>query len=133
MSTPPKPQLSRIIKAQNANHTNLSKPHVLPSSSNSSALAPQRTQVPFRLMELEPRLPFAAVNDNPLFDVVYAARILGISQDLLEKWRQRNQGPDYIQYGTNGPVRYELSALEAYKAAHRVYPSRQPRRNSRES
>ena len=38
----------------------------------------------------------------------------------MKKWRQRNQGPDYIQYGKDGTVRYELTALMAYRAAHRV-------------
>ena len=51
-----------------------------------------------------------------------AGRILGRTDECLKKWRQRDQGPDYIQYGQNGVVRYELSALMAFRAEHRVKP-----------
>jgi hypothetical protein len=131
MPIPPKPHLSHVVKAQNGNRTTPSDPRFPLSPVNLSAPAPKRTEVPFCLMGLEPRLPFAVFNDNPVFDVVHASRILGVSQELLEKWRQRGQGPDYIQYGPKGPVRYELSALEAHKAIHRVHVSCQPHRGSR--
>jgi hypothetical protein len=45
---------------------------------------------------------------------------------LLKKWRQRNQGPDYVQYGPDGPVRYELDALMAFRARHRVRAKPKP-------
>jgi hypothetical protein len=77
-------------------------------------------------MRLEPAQPLIAINDNPVFDVYAAARILGFSAERLKKWRQRNQGPDYIQYVPNGEVRYELSALMAYRAAHRVKVGSKP-------
>ena len=35
-------------------------------------------------------------------------------------------GPDYIQYGKDGYVRYELAALMAYRAAHRVETGGKP-------
>jgi hypothetical protein len=49
-----------------------------------------------------------------------AAKILSVGVELLKKWRQRDQGPDYVQYGPGGPVRYELDALMAFRALHRV-------------
>jgi hypothetical protein len=40
---------------------------------------------------------------------------------------KRGQGPDYIQYEKGGPVRYELSALATFIAAHRIRPTFQAR------
>ena len=34
--------------------------------------------------------------------------------------------PDYVQYGPGGPVRYELDALMAFRATHRVRVSSKP-------
>jgi hypothetical protein len=59
--------------------------------------------------------PLSAYDDNPVLNEAGAAFVLGVSQDLLKKWRQRKQGPDYIQYGHNGPVRYELNALLVFR------------------
>jgi hypothetical protein len=61
-----------------------------------------------------------AYDDNPVFNEASAATFLGISAERMKKWRQRNQGPDYLQYGPGGPVRYELNALIAFRAAHEV-------------
>lgn len=77
-------------------------------------------------MRLEPAQPLIAINDNPVFDANAAAAILGLSAEQLKKWRQRNQGPDYIQYVPKGEVRYELSALMAYRVAHRVKVGAKP-------
>jgi hypothetical protein len=33
-------------------------------------------------------------------------------------------GPDYIQYGADGPVRYEFNALMEFRATHVVKPGR---------
>jgi hypothetical protein len=72
--------------------------------------------------------PLSVINDDPVFDARDAAVILGVSQDLLEKWRQRRHGPTYFQYeGPGGPVRYQLSDLQAYKAVYRVVPTSRPR------
>jgi hypothetical protein len=60
------------------------------------------------------------VNEDPVFKEAGAAIIVGVSPELLKKWRQRDKGPDYIQYEEGGPVVYPLSALKAYKAAHLV-------------
>lgn len=78
-----------------------------------------RTQIPEKYRVLEP-LPIIVYDDNPVFNEHGAAQIVGVSAELLKKWRQRRQGPDYIQYGRGGPIRYELSALKAFRAAHRV-------------
>jgi hypothetical protein len=83
-------------------------------------------EIPERFMCLEPPLPPLAINDNPVFNVNAAGRILGVSAERLDKWRQRNQGPDFIQYGKNGSVRYPLSALMAYRAAHTVKVGSKP-------
>jgi hypothetical protein len=61
-----------------------------------------------------------AYDDNPVFNEASAATFLGISAECIKKWRQRNQGPDYLQYGQGGPVRYELKALTAFRVAHRI-------------
>ncbi len=87
---------------------------------------PIRTEIPARYMLLEPRKPLSIIDDVPIFDGCDAARILGVSDERLKKWRQRNQGPDYIQYGKDGSVRYELTALMAYRAAHRVRTGGKP-------
>jgi hypothetical protein len=78
-----------------------------------------RTQIPETYLILEPQ-PLSAYEDDPVFNEIGAAQIIGISAECLKKWRHRNQGPDYIQYGPGGPIRYELSALRAFRAAHRV-------------
>jgi hypothetical protein len=88
--------------------------------------APKRTAIPERYMLLEPKQPLSVIDDAPVFDAVAAARILGVSVERMKKWRQRNQGPDYIQYGKDGTVRYELTALMAYRAAHRVQNGSKP-------
>src|ERR1035437_9848010 len=79
-----------------------------------------RLQIPMAYLDVEPR-PVWACNDNPVFNERGAAELIGISAECLKKWRQRNQGPDYIQYGRSGPIRYELSALRAFREAHRVH------------
>ena len=79
----------------------------------------QSRELPARLLRLEPQ-PLSAYDDNPVFDEISAARFVGVSADCLKKWRQRKQGPDYIQYGHNGAVRYELNALRDFRERHTV-------------
>ncbi len=81
--------------------------------------APHRTQFPEEYPSVESRA-HSTSDDNPLFGTCEAAVILGITAELLKKWRQRDQGPDYVQNGPGGPVRYELDALMAFRARHRV-------------
>jgi hypothetical protein len=70
------------------------------------------------LLSVELR-PLEVYIDNPALTENGAAAFLGLTSDCLKKWRQRGRGP----YDQSGPVRYELSALQAYKAAHRVHVS----------
>ena len=81
------------------------------------------TLLPGTYLKLE-KPPISAFNDNPVFDERGAAQILRLSPDQLKKWRQRNMGPDYIQYGPRGPVRYTLNALMAFLDIHTVRPAR---------
>lgn len=85
---------------------------------NGSSIS-RRTQIPAIYLTVE-RAPISTYVDNPVFDEHGAAAFFGLSPETLKKWRQRNQGPDYIQYGPAGPVRYELDTLTAFLAAHRV-------------
>jgi hypothetical protein len=78
-----------------------------------------RKEIPEMLLSYEPQ-PVSAYCNNPVLDERGAAAFLGLSQDLLKKWRQRSYGPNYIQYGKNGPVRYEFNELTEFRAFHRV-------------
>ena len=82
--------------------------------------AAHRTQVSERYHVVEPQ-PLSVYDDNPVFNEMGAAQIVGVSSGCLKKWRQRNQGPDYIQYGRGGPIRYELSALKAFRETHTIH------------
>ena len=59
--------------------------------------------------------PLSAYDDDPVLDSQGAAFV-----GLLKKWRQRRQGPDFIQYGAGGSVRYEVKALLEIRDAYRV-------------
>ena len=127
MSIPPNSQLARILQARAAKlnsptHPQPNKPAAAANIPTSNKIA----EIPSRMRELEPEAPPLVAIDDPVFTTADAARILGITAQRLMKWRQRDQGPDYLQYEKGGPVRYELSALIEFKAAHRVRPSRQP-------
>lgn len=84
---------------------------------------PQRQELPGRYLTIE-RQPFAAYDDNPVFNEFGAAEFIGVSAETIKKWRQRDMGPDYLQYGASGPVRYELSALREFRAVHRIKTGR---------
>jgi len=81
-----------------------------------------RKQIPKMLLEYEPK-PLKALCSNPVLNERSAAALVGVSQDLMKKWRQRGFGPNYIQYGENGPVRYELLELTEFREIHRVQAS----------
>ena len=78
-----------------------------------------RTEVPRRFLKIE-QPPISAFDDNPAFNEVAAAQILGVSADLLKKWRKRDVGPSYIQYGPFGPVRYALNDLMEFRLTHTI-------------
>jgi hypothetical protein len=61
-----------------------------------------------------------AFDDHPVQNDAGAAFVLGVTAECLKKWRQRKQGPDYIQYGPRSPVRYELNALMEFRDKYRV-------------
>ena len=88
-------------------------------------VAPHITQMPAEYPSVESRA-LSTFDDNPLFGTCEAAQILAVGVDLLKKWRRRDQVPDYVQYGPGGPVRYELDALMAFRARHRVRVSSKP-------
>ncbi len=81
-----------------------------------------------RLLHVEPIDFEKFINDDPLVGTLGAAIILGVSVDLVKKWRQRGQGPQYYQYEDRGPVLYSLNALKEYKAAHLVIPRKKGRK-----
>ena len=86
---------------------------------------PNRTQIPDLHLSLE-CWPLSAYDDNPVLNENGASILLGVSEECMKKWRQRDQGPDYLQYGRGGPVRYERDALMEFRAVHRVKVSRKP-------
>lgn len=80
---------------------------------------PHRMLIPDVYLTIE-RPPLSAYDDNPVFNENGAGKLLGVSAERMKKWRQRSQGPDYLQYGRGGPVRYERNALLEFRAIHRV-------------
>ena len=110
-STPTQPAAQKTVPPQ---------PHSPEAKTGES----QRLLLPKRFMYLEPSQPGTFVNPDPIVDTRCAAEILRIGEDCLKKKRQRGEGPEYIQYGENGPVRYAVCALMAYRQAHTVRPAR---------
>jgi hypothetical protein len=95
----------------------------------------QRTRISATYLAVE-RKPITAYDDNPVFDERSAAILVGVSAELLKKWRQRNQGPDYNQYGLGGTVpsliRYALSlgfALRISISVNFISPPKRPAGN----
>ena len=82
-------------------------------------------ELPATYLNIE-KPPLSTFDDNPVVNEHGAAKILGASAELLKKWRQRNMGPDYIQYGPGGPVRYEVNILKAFREVHRVKVGSRP-------
>lgn len=57
------------------------------------AIAPLRSVLPGRYLTLE-KLPLSVFDDNPVFNEFGAAKLVGVSAEVLKNWRQRNMGPD---------------------------------------
>ena len=91
MQSPPSSQLEPIRTA--ASNVNRSKPQIAQPATSAGGSSPAATQIPLSLRRLEPAKPFNVINDDPVFEVREAAAILGLSKELLDKWRERGQGP----------------------------------------
>jgi hypothetical protein len=50
-----------------------------------------------------------------------AAYILGVTHEVLKKWRQRSQGPEFVRF-PNGDIRYCLSAVMKFIEDNTVCP-----------
>ena len=122
---------SRSPRSPNSSSHQLAKQGLPQATLVGSDAAPKASQVRFLYPDIELFDPEEFIKDDPAFKTRDAAAILGVPADRLMKWRQRGQGPEYLVY-EDGGIRYELSALIAYKASRRVSPSRQsrPRRRS---
>ena len=70
--------------------------------------------------------PVSTYDGSPIFSTRGASRFLGLHAEKLMKWRQPDQGPDYIQSGTGGPVRYKLDALVALREINKVVVGAKP-------
>jgi hypothetical protein len=100
-------------------------PNKSSSPSDETTNEPLRLVLPTRYTKYEPPKPLSAFNDDPLFNAKAAGQILAVSVECLKKWRQRKRGPSYIQYGEDGPVRYEWSALKRFRAKHTIDPEKE--------
>ena len=45
----------------------------------------------------------------------------------MKKWRQRGEGPAYVQYEQCGTVRYGLKDLLKFRAEHTITPGKKRR------
>ena len=81
--------------------------------------AVDRTEIPVSRVCIKPQ-PLSAYDDNSVLNDHGAAIIVGVSVDFLKKWRQRNQGPDYIEYGRGGTIRYELKSLMEFRDEYKI-------------
>jgi hypothetical protein len=100
------------------------------TAGNSSAVtaaptaAMHRTLLPCSVFRLKPVELSTLLQDNPVFGTKSAAAFLGVSEELLKKWRQRGTGPAFIQYEPCGIVLYALDALLKYRAEHTIEPAK---------
>lgn len=69
-----------------------------------------------------PPVAVTPVPIDPMLDSFQVADMLGISFDLVKKWRQRNTGPEFVRY-PDGAIRYRLSALLKFIEDNTVKPS----------
>jgi hypothetical protein len=85
----------------------------------------RRIENPGVYLQME-RAPVSTYDGSPIFSTRGASRFLGLHAEKLMKWRQPDQGPDYIQSGTGGPVRYKLDALVALREINKVVVGAKP-------
>ena len=50
-----------------------------------------------------------------------AAYILGVTDEVMKKWRQRRQGPEFVRF-PNGDIRYRISAVMKFVEDNTVRP-----------
>jgi hypothetical protein len=60
--------------------------------------------------------PVSALDNNPIFDEASAAILLGVSKGLL----QSEHRPDQYSVWPQGPVRYALDDLPAFRLTHTI-------------
>lgn len=65
---------------------------------------------------------------HQLMTTAEASSYLGVSLNLLQKWRSRNVGPKYFKYGgaNSAAIRYDRADVEAYRRSHMI-PTRPTR------
>ncbi|OBF56718.1 hypothetical protein A5756_10515 [Mycobacterium sp. 852002-53434_SCH5985345] len=51
-----------------------------------------------------------------------AAPMIGVEPQTLKLWRRKGIGPRYVKFGNR--IRYRVSDIEAWLAAHTVEPNR---------
>jgi hypothetical protein len=123
MSTHPIPRPSITLKAKNTSPTPSAQAHPREAAKIPNPPSLLIAEIPYRLKRLEPVDPAKIINEDPVLDTLDAAAYLGVQPSRLQKWRQRDEGPIYLSY-EGDYIRYELSELVVFRAAHRVRPSR---------
>lgn len=67
------------------------------------------------------QVAIAAIPTDRMLNTRTAAKVLGGAQEMMKKWRQRRQGPEYGRY-PNGDIRYRLSVLLKFIEDHTIRP-----------
>ncbi len=67
------------------------------------------------------KIAIAPIPTDRMLNTRRAAKILGETHEVLKKWRQRDQGPEYARF-PNGDIRYRLSTLLQFLEDHTVRP-----------
>jgi hypothetical protein len=82
---------------------------------------PKRVAQPSVKVPPAPQIDIAPIPTDRMLNTWDAAKILGETHEVLKKWRQRDQGPEYIRF-PNGDIRYRLSTLLKFIEDHTVRP-----------
>lgn len=61
---------------------------------------------------------------TPSVESNVAAPMIGVNAATLKAWRRKGIGPSYVRFGNR--VRYRVSDIEAWLAAHTVTPELSP-------
>jgi hypothetical protein len=78
---------------------------------------PRRTDRPDVKVPPAPQIAIAPFPTDRLIATPSAAYILGVTDEVLKKWRQRSQGPEFVRF-PNGDIRYRLSTLLKFMEDH---------------